>query len=186
MAIKNGIEAILFISARPMSVKRLAKLVEVEEAAVVEALAALAREYQEREGGLAIVQHEGEVQVVTASAEAPVIQRFIKDETTGELTKPSLEALTIIAYRGPITKVDLEKIRGVNCSLILRNLMMRGLVEQVEDPRRLVSTYTVSVDFLRFLGLTSLAALPDYERLHSAEAIERFLAQEEPADSAAV
>jgi len=59
-----------------------------------------------------------------------LLKILLKDETTGELTKPSIETLTIIAYRGPIAKYELERIRGINCSLILRNLILRGLAEE--------------------------------------------------------
>ena len=180
-SLENNLEAVLFISPRPLSIHRLAAIVETEETAVSEALAGLIQEYNTRGGGLVIVEHAGEAQMVTRGEVASVVQKFIKDETTGELTRPSLETLTIIAYRGPITRLDLEKIRGVNCSIILRNLMMRGLVRAEEDEKKLTTYYVVSVDFLRWLGLTRVSELPDYDTLHHPEALERFLEQEAPA-----
>ena len=112
-------------------------------------------------------------------ASGSVIQEFIKDETTGELSKPSLEALTIIAYRGPVAKIDLDRIRGVNCALILRNLLIRGLIEGKFDKKKNETYYTVTFDFIRFLGLNKINDLPDYVRLHQDETIDRMLAANE-------
>ncbi len=175
--LKQQLEAVLFISPRPLTVAKLASLLEAERGLLENALAEMAEEYAARKGGITLLQNGHEVQIVTISDLAPLVQKFLKEETTGELTKPSLETLTIIAYRGPITKTDLEKIRGVNCSLILRNLMIRGLVIAEEDKRRLVTYYTVSTDFMRHLGITSIADLPDYESLHNPEIVERLLAE---------
>src|SRR3990167_6589956 len=170
--LKNNIEAVLFISPRPMSIRRLASILDAEEAAVRKALSELIDEYAGHLGGLVIAEHEGEVQMITTADTATAVQKFLKDETTGELTKPSLETLTIVAYRGPITRSDLERIRGVNCSIILRNLMVRGLVQEHEGGNNRPSTYTVSVEFLRHLGLASIEDLPDYQSLHNAEVLD--------------
>jgi segregation and condensation protein B len=97
----------------------------------------------------------------------------VKDETTGELTRPQLETLTVIAYRGPVSKAELEQIRGVNCTMILRNLMMRGLInEQTENG---VAQYAVAMEFMSFLGAASAAELPDYEMLRRDKRIEDIL-----------
>jgi len=108
-------------------------------------------------------------------AVAHVAKDFIKSEQSGELTKPSLETLTIVAYRGPITKAELEQIRGVNCSLIIRNLLIRGLIVGDEEVGNGQIYYRVTVDFLKYLGLNFAAELPDYARLHSAENLESIL-----------
>lgn len=183
-SLKNNLEAILFISPRPLSIRRLASILETDEQMVQQSLLELVQEYAGRAGGIIIAEHEGEVQMVTSTGAAPLVQKFLKDETSGELTRPSLEALTIIAYRGPITRSDLEKIRGVNCSIILRNLMIRGLIDMREDKKKMVTYYAISMDFLRFLGLQRISDLPEYEALHSAEVVQQFLSQEEPAVSA--
>jgi segregation and condensation protein B len=97
------------------------------------------------------------------------------------LTQPSIETLTIIAYRGPISKAEIEKIRGVNCSLILRNLMIRGLVDFDIDKNNGQELYNVTVDFLQYLGLNTVEDLPDYMRLHQLESLVDFLANKEEA-----
>jgi len=114
-------------------------------------------------------------QMVSAPENAKVVQEFIKDETTGELTRPSLEALTIIAYRGPISKIDLDRIRGVNCALIIRNLLLRGLIEAKTDSKKKETYYSVSFDFIRFLGINNIVDLPDYKKLNEDDTLDKFL-----------
>jgi len=136
------------------------------------ALAELAADYAER--GIQILKIDDEYQMSTGPDNAKLIRDFVKDETTGELTRPSLETLTIIAYRGPITKAELEQIRGINCSLILRNLLIRGLVEAKGDGGQ---KYNITFDFLRFLGVKSVVELPDYEKLSRDPNLEKFLSE---------
>ena len=102
-------------------------------------------------------------------------QTYAKEEVSGELTKPSLETLTIVAYRGPVTKAELEQIRGVNCSLILRNLLIRGLIEGSFDKVKATTVYDVTHDFVRFLGLAEVEELPDYAKLHNHETLLALL-----------
>ncbi len=101
----------------------------------------------------------------------------MKKEASGPLTRPSLETLAVIAYRGPVTKPEIEQIRGVNCAIILRNLLIRGLIEEREDTTRLQNVYTVSVDFLRELGLHNLDELPKYPDFHDNEKIQQLLSE---------
>lgn len=172
MPLKSQLESLLFVSLKPLAVKELAAITKAKSGEVEKALAELAQEYEGAERGLTLIKNNGQYQLTTAAANAGLIAEFFKDETTGELSQPSLEALTIIAYRGPIAKLELEKIRGVNCSLIIRNLLLRGLIEEKFDKAKNENFYTVTHDFIRFLGLHDLAELPDYEKLHKSEASE--------------
>jgi segregation and condensation protein B len=173
------LEALLFVSAKPMALKQLADLTEASEEAVHLACVELANHYKETGRGINLIENAGKFQMVTAPELAGTVAKMVKQETSGELTRPSLEALTIIAYRGPISKLDLDKIRGVNCSLIVRNLLLRGLIESKEQDGQ--SFYTVSFDFLKFLGLNSVEELPDFARLHLSETIDEVIA-EQPAE----
>lgn len=174
--LKNQIEGLLFISHKPLSAAEIAKLIEVKTPEVEQALATLAKEYEAKKGGIQFLALGDKYQLATAGSVAPVVKKFIKSEVTGELSRPSLEALTIIAYRGPIAKAELELIRGVNCSLIIRNLLMRGLVEAKEDKVRKEIFYQITFDFLKFLGLSQVAELPDFERLNRNNNLEKLLA----------
>jgi len=175
--IKSQIESLLFISGRPMSAKQLAELSGAKTKEIEGTLGELVKEYKERDSGVQIVKNGSNYQMVTSGESAKLIQEFIKDETTGELTRPSLETLTIVAYRGPVSKTDIDRIRGINCSLILRNLSIRGLVEAKKD--RGETYYNVSFDFLKHLGLNGIKELPDYERLHQDDTIDKILAESE-------
>ncbi len=180
--IKSKIESILFISNKPLSFKKIARLVEESEKSTLSALENLRKEYQNRQGGITIIKHLTKYEMVTSSKNSQIVNNFLKDEISGELTRPALETLTIIAYRGPITKPELEHIRGVNCGLILRNLIIRGLVEakngrelkteagsQKKDFSDQEKYYSITLDFLKFLGIGSVEELPNYKKLSQEE-----------------
>jgi len=179
MNIKSKIESLLFISAKSMSAKSLADLIGVAEKEIKAVGDQMIEEYKKEERGLQIIKNGSSYQMVSSPDNAKLIQEFIKDETTGELSRPSLETLTIIAYRGPISKIDIDRIRGINCSLILRNLLLRGLIEAKIDKNKKDTYYTVTFDFIRFLGLNEIEQLPDYEKLHQDDTIDRMLKTEE-------
>ena len=171
MSLKSQIESLLFVAIKPLAVKELATLTNTKNKEVEEALSELENEYQTGDRGLSLIKNNNQYQLTSAPDNAALVQEFLKDETSGELSQPSLEALTIIAYRGPIGKTELEKIRGVNCSLILRNLLMRGLIEEKFEKIKDENFYTVTHDFVRFLGLNSVNDLPDYSKLSADEKI---------------
>ena len=173
--LKNKIESLLFIAARPLTVKRLMEVCDVSKEEVSQAIDEIAAAHNDGNHGVRVLRNGNEVQMSTSPDNAKLVQDFLKDETTGELTKPSLETLTIVAYRGPITKAELEQIRGVNCSLILRNLLMRGLVEAQGEAGDSQTTYHVTMDFTRFLGIANVEELPEYDKLRSHDNVVRVL-----------
>jgi len=176
MSLSHTVESLLFVSTRPLTAKKIAEICNEEMRAVEKILADLLARYEERSGGIRLVKSGAEYQLMTAPEGAATVQKFLKDEMTGELTRPSLETLTIIAYRGPVTKAEIEQIRGVNCSLILRNLLMRGLIEAEEDKRALLTRYRVTLDFLRYLGVNKIEELPDYAALSTDKTLNDLLA----------
>lgn len=164
--ITTSLESILFASAKPVAVSALKKMLGVSDEVLGEAVADVRNRFNTETSGIHVVEHEGKVQFVTNPSQADLVGALLKEETDGELTRPSVETLTIIAYRGPITKPEIEQIRGVNCTLIIRNLLVRGLIDEADDVERLQPVYTVSADFVRHLGLHSIADLPEYAELH--------------------
>lgn len=172
--LKSQIESLLFISSRPLGLKELSQLTSAKVEEVERLIQELIREYKNRDSGLQIMQIGKNFQMSTAASNAKLVQNFLKDEMTGELTRPALETLTIIAYRGPISKSELEQIRGVNCSLILRNLMIKGLVEEVKEKNGEVY-YNITFDFMRYLGISDVSELPDYEKLSKNEIFQKVL-----------
>lgn len=175
MNLRSKLESLLFITPRPLTVKRLAELAGAEIDAVEKELTALAERYNGDESGLHLLRHTNNVQFVSSPLNSKLVTDFIKEEQAGELTRPALETLTIVAYRGPISKIQLDTIRGVNCALILRNLMIKGLVEAKQHKDKHQSTYQVTLDFVRFLGLNHISELPDYEKLNRDENLEQLL-----------
>lgn len=160
------IEALLFIESKAFTLKKLAQRVNAQEAEVDAALVELQRVYQERGAGVVIVREGDKVQLMSAPAQSELVREYLSETANDDLTRPSLETLTIIAYRGPVSKTELELIRGVNCSLILRNLMIRGLIEEVGTTESGAPVYQVTIDFLRFLGISSINDLPNFEELN--------------------
>lgn len=166
MSSSSKIESILFVASKPLPVKKIAAVLKVSEKETLEALKDLQSKYKDADSGIAILQNGDEWQMVASAENKEVSENFLKAEVSGELTRPQLETLTVVSYCGPITKPELEQIRGVNCSLILRNLMLRGLVKENEDTTNLLPAYEVTMDYLRHLGLNSLEELPNYSELH--------------------
>jgi segregation and condensation protein B len=173
--LKSKIESLLFVSAKAMSIKGLAELMNAEAKEVEKAGDELVAELKAAHKGVQIIRNKDSFQMVSSPENTELIQSFIKDETTGELSRPSLETLTIIAYRGPVSKMDIDRIRGVNCALILRNLLLRGLIEVKEEKEKGENFYNVTFEFIRFLGLSDVRELPNYEKLSASETIEQML-----------
>ncbi len=179
MNLKSKLESLLLVAAKPLSLKELNFLLSVEAKEIENSLRELADEYEQGDRGLRIISQADKYQLASSPDSAEIIKKFLQNETAGELTQPSLEALTIIAYRGPVSKFDLERIRGVNCSLIIRNLMLRGLIEEKFDKTRNENLYSASLEFVKFLGLSRLEDLPDFEALRNNPSLNEFLAVEE-------
>ena len=169
------IESLLLIAGKPLVYSAISKALDCSTFDIKEAVKELSERYNTKESGIHLMINNNKVQLTTNPDNKKMIADYMKDETSGELTKPSLETLTIIAYRQPVTKEEIEQIRGVNCSLILRNLMIRGLIEAKEDRGGLTTNYSVTMDFLRFLGLNTVEELPDFAKLHEHESLQTAL-----------
>ena len=174
------LEGILFTATAPLSVRQLAKLIGAKEEPVAAALAELEERYADDISGLAIIHRGADVILATKPELGELMRSFLKEQVSGELTRPQLETLTIIAYRGPVTKAELELIRGVNCSLIVRNLLMRGLIDERQDPLMHTEVYEPSFEFVRYLGVKSTKELPQYDELHKHPDIEAVLGASVP------
>lgn len=191
MSLISQLEALLYVSHKPLSLKRLAQLTGAEEGAIPQALHSLQEQLRQGGHGVMVVEQHGVYQMATVGEHAALISDFLKQEVMGEMTRPQIETLTIIAYRGPLSKGELEIIRGVNCSLILRNLMMRGLVEETDSSPRasdegaavpVMRRYQVTIDFLKHLGLGSVQELPEYGMLSHHDFIEHVLQKTKESD----
>lgn len=154
------LEALLFVAGEPVALARLRAALETDEAGLAAALAALAASLQGR--GLRLQQHAGTVQLVTAPELAPEIERFLGLPTLQRLSHAALEALAVVAYRQPVTRGQIEAVRGVDSGAVLGTLLARSLIEEVgrlPTPGHPVQ-YGTTPEFLRLFGLPSLEELP--------------------------
>lgn len=165
--LKSAIESILFVQGEPLEVPGIAKATGAGKAEVERALAELAEEYRTR--GIILIQNAGEWQFATNPDHKELVERFLASDFSDELTRAPLEVLSIITYKGPISRANIEYIRGVNSSFTLRNLLIRGLVSRAENPAdRRSYLYRISTDFLKYLGIGSTRDLPRYEEFRKA------------------
>lgn len=163
--LKSVVESILFISGEPIKISRIAKVANSSEKEIDKILSILKEEY-EKGRGITIIKKEDSVQMATSQENSDVVSELVKSEIQEGLSRAALEVLSIVAYRGPITRVSIEAIRGVNCSFTVRALLMRGLLERVDNPEDSRSyLYKVSFEFLKKLGVKSIDELPDFKTL---------------------
>ncbi len=161
----SKLEALLFIYGEPLEPKKLAKILGVKESEVSAGLDLLKNELGRDERGLVLMEDKEKIQLVTKPEFSKLLEDITKQEFTESLTPAALETLSIIAYAGPISRADIEYIRGVNSSFIVRALLMRGLVDRSVDPKRSNTyLYSTSFELLRHLGLTKNSDLPDYSK----------------------
>jgi segregation and condensation protein B len=155
-----SIESLLFVAPEPVSLVHLATVIETSPEEVRDSLERLQEIYENR--GIRIQWHAGKVQLTTAPENAELIERFLGLETSTRLSRAALETLAIIAYRQPVTRPNLDSVRGVNSDGVLRSLLNKGLIQEMgrsEGPGRPI-LYGTSPDFLQHFGLNSLEALP--------------------------
>ncbi len=158
------IEALLFISTSPISISQLSKALEESEKSIQIALEELQQYYNESRS-LMLQWHNHRVQLTTAPYMGELIENFLGVEVTTTLSQAALEALAIVAYRQPITRPEIEEVRGVNSDGVVRNLLSKGLIEEVgrrEGVGRPV-LYATTADFLSYFGLSSLEELPAFD-----------------------
>ena len=178
LMLKSKIESLLFVSPKPIAIKKLVELEVGNAQEIKQVLEELQKEYVEQKRGIQIINHNDKYQMVSAKENFELVQKLTKEEISGELSRPSLETLTIIAYRAPISKLEIEQIRGINCTLILRNLLMRGLIEIKLDAQKQENYYNITFDFMRYLGINNITDLPDYEKLSQHESIENAISKQ--------
>ncbi len=158
-ALSTILEALLFTASEPLSTAKLAKLAGCTPDEAKTALSIIA---QQLTGGIRLSRAEGTYRLVTAPEASAAVRSFLEDASRQDLSKPALETLAIVAYKGPLTKSAIEEIRGVASDAMIRNLLARALITESgrsPEPGR-PQLYAVSHTFLQHFGLTSTAELP--------------------------
>ena len=184
--LKSVIEALLFISSNPLSLDRLKGLFEVATPEQIEAqIQALRQEYDDRGAGIMLAEVAGGYQLATRPDYVSWIRKFRSVKVSTKLSKAALETLAIVAYKQPITRTEVEAIRGVNIGGILRNLMERRLVKIVgkKDVPGRPMMYGTTSEFLQYFGLKDLSALPTLKEFRELDAGEEVM-EEVPLEGA--
>ncbi len=157
------IEALLFALGKPLSRSELARALETNEG-LEDALALLAEQHSSR--GIVLVDDGTMVELRTSPEVAPILERIRRDEQNRDIGKAGLETLSAVLYRGPLTRSEIDFIRGVNSSQILRTLTMRGLLRRVTNPKDERSfLYEATTDLLGQLGVAHARELPEYTQV---------------------
>mgnify|MGYP003394857683 CR=1 FL=1 len=178
--LSTQIDALLFALGRPLSRKELAQKLGVSPQELDGAL----RELGEMQRGVVLVDDGNEVSLRTAPGAAELIERVRKEEYSREIGKAGLEALSAVLYRGPLTRSEIDFIRGVNSSQTLRTLTVRGLVRKIPNPKDERSfLYEPTTELLAHLGVSRSSDLPEYaqvrEKIQALENSYRDRQQEE-------
>jgi segregation and condensation protein B len=172
---RRALEAILFLADEPITSSVLAQAIELGRREVDALLQDLARDYESRGSGIALQQVAGGWRLVTHPSAAPYVEQFILSSRHARLTKASLEALAIVAYKQPVTRHQVSSIRGADSDGVMRGLADRGLIHEVgkdDGPGRAV-LFGTTAEFLERLGLASLSDLPSLAPLLGVDDHER-------------
>ncbi len=154
------VESLLFVADGPVPIARLAEALEVSAREVEAAVAELAASHEQR--GLSLQRFRDRVQLTTAPAAAASVERFLGLAATAPLSKAALETLAIVAYQQPVTRPQIDAVRGVNSDSVIKTLLSKGLIEEggrAEGPGRPV-LYSTTPEFMQHFGLSALGELP--------------------------
>lgn len=162
MNLENTIEAILFFKGEPVSIDRLKRILHKSETEIIEALNTLEQNLANR--GIVLMRKGDEVMLATNKKAGDLIESLIKEELHKELGRAGLETLSIVLYLGPVSRSEIDYVRGVNSTFILRNLLIRGLVERIDNPKDKRSfLYQGTFELLSYLGVKTIQELPEYQ-----------------------
>jgi segregation and condensation protein B len=166
MDLSAKIEALLFYKGEPLSRKELGTILKSDQKEIEGALLLLRDALGGR--GLTLIENDDEVSLTTDKEASELIGEITKEELQKDLGKASLETLTVVLYKGPVSKSEIDYIRGVNSSFILRNLLIRGLIKRAPhalDKRAFV--YSPTIELLSYLGISKTNELPEYNEMRT-------------------
>lgn len=161
MNLKSTIESVLFVAGRPVASKELAKATGKSEAEILAALEELKKDRET--SGVIILEQNKSFLMVTDPENAKAVKDFLNAELREKLTDAAIETLAIVTYKQPVSRPDIEAIRGVNSQYTLRLLLMRGLIEKIPSPKDgRIHLYRTTHEFLQHLGVRDAKDLPDF------------------------
>lgn len=172
--IKSIIESLLFLWGDSVSFKDIKKSLDLEDEVLKEILEEMKREYEEDSRGIRLVETKGSYQFSTKPENYEFIKEFVEEKNKKNISRPSLETLSIIAYKQPVTKIEIEDLRGVNCDSTIKALMdlnlieISGTLDRIGHPK----LYRTTDYFLKKFGIKDLCELPNLEEFDQFENIE--------------
>lgn len=174
MRIKQIVEALLFVSEKPISLNQFKEILgsnDIEENTVKPVIEELKAEYLKDKRAFSIIEIAGGFQLATDSEFAPWIKKLFQRAREEHLSRPSLETLAIVAYKQPVSRVDIEHIRGVDTGGVLKTLLEKGLIKilgRKDTPGRPI-IYGTTKEFLQYFGLNNISQLPKMEEVAQGE-----------------
>lgn len=164
LSLADRIEGLLFVAPGPVSAIQLSGSLDVNPKDVEEAIKELMIRYSQV-GGLFLQNHKSKYQLTTKPGLGGEVEKFLGLQATSKLSRAGVETLAIIAYKQPVTRPQLDEVRGVNSDGVIKSLLSKGLIEETgraDGPGRPI-IYATTSEFLQYFGLSSLAELPDLE-----------------------
>jgi len=163
--LESKIEALLFFKGEAITLKKIGEIFNVNQEEIENALSNLISSKENT--GLKIIRNGDEITLGTDPKASIFLEEMRKEELTKDLSKATLETLSIIFYRNSVSRSEIDYIRGVNSSFILRNLLIRGLIQKSldkNDSRRYI--YEPTLESLEFMGITNINELPNYNEVN--------------------
>jgi len=173
--LKSIIEGLLFLAGEEgLSIKQIAEITEQSDGLVGEALEDMKEEWERYERGIQIVQIAGSYKIATLAEHAPYFERLAYSPSRSSLSQAALETLSIVAYRQPITRVEIEDIRGVKSERAIHTLVSKGLIEEVGRAEAIGRPilYGTTKSFLDYFGLANIKDLPEPSQFEDNDHLE--------------
>ncbi|HRY30944.1 MAG TPA: SMC-Scp complex subunit ScpB [Candidatus Paceibacterota bacterium] len=178
--IEKQIESILFWKAEPVSFSELAKILGISAERIKSAALNLVETTRSR--GMVVIMGNDELSLATSPETSALIEKLQKEELTKDLSRAALETLSVILYRGPMRRSEIDYVRGVNSQFILRILLIRGLIgKKVDEKDERAYIYFASSETLAHLGIQKIEDLPQFEKVN--QDVNAFLERQQALDS---
>jgi len=165
MSLESQIEAVLFWKGESVSINELIKILEVSEEEITNALNNFEKSLVGR--GIALTRNGNEVMLYTSPGSSELIKKITKEDLNHDISKAGIEVLSLILYRGPIAKREIDYVRGVNSNYIVRNLLIRGLIEKADGADSRSFVYQPTLGLLAHLGINKKENLPNFDKVQA-------------------
>jgi len=181
--IKGVVESLLFVNEKPVTLDQIKKVLDaVSGTDIKKAISGLQSDHEDRKSGIMIVEIAGGFQMLSNPIYAPYLRSFYKTKHKEKLSKPALESMAIIAYKQPVTRSDIEVIRGVNSDGVVTHLLSKDLIKVIgrKDVPGRPYVYGTTKQFLEYFGLKSLDDLPALEEFPALQPSNEGIILENP------